>query len=75
MTMSLTEYDEKVGRHLHAIEHHADMCERAAQKLVYQPEFRSLALEALLSTEACLDVALTKVRNALRLYREAPPHA
>jgi hypothetical protein len=71
--MSLAEYDEKVGRHLHAIEHHADMCDRAAQALVYQPTFRTLALEALLNTEATLTVALTKVQNALRVYREAPP--
>jgi hypothetical protein len=75
MTMPLTEWDDKVGNPLKSIEHHAEMCDRAAQKLVYQPEFRTLALEALLSTEATLSVALTKVRNALRVYREAPPHA
>lgn len=74
MSMSLAEWDEKVGRHLHAIEHHADMCERAANCLAFQPEFETIALDELKHAEATLVIALAKIKNSIRRYAEAKPH-
>lgn len=74
MSLSLTEWDERVGRHLHAIEHHADMCERAANQMAFRPDFETLALDALVHAEETLAAALGKIRNAIRLYQEAQPH-
>ena len=48
MALTLMEYDEQVGHHLHMIEAGAELCERHAKRLFEVPEFETRAADQLL---------------------------
>jgi hypothetical protein len=75
MTLSLAEWDERIGKHLHGIEAGADMCLRHAHQMAFRPDFETLALGDLERAEKTLEAALRKIRSAAMLYRETPPDA
>jgi hypothetical protein len=68
MTISLSEWDAKIGRHLHYIEAGAEMCARHVSQLIWRPEFETYTLDDLSHVEHCLTLALTKVRKAQADY-------
>lgn len=70
--MTLAEYDERIGLHLHAIEAGADMVRSHVEQLVYRPAFDTLAFEHIEKLEGLLGSALEKVRGAKRAFREKP---
>lgn len=70
--MTLAEWEVNVAPHLHGIQAGAEICERHARRLVYQPSFETLAYDDLEKLERLLSVALEKVRTAKRTFRELP---
>ena len=70
--MTLAEYDEQVGQHLHAIVAGAEMVKSHVGQLVYRPSFETLAYEQIETLERLLSNALAKVTTAKRTYREKP---
>lgn len=75
MTLSLEEWDQKVGRHLHLIEVGADMCARHAEQMFLRPNFASIAEADLECADKILTAALEKIRYAQSIYREKPRDA
>lgn len=70
--MTLTEYDQQVGQHLHAIVAGAEMVKSHVGQLVYKPAFETLAFEEIENIERALARALDKVRAAKQAYQNAP---
>ena len=66
MALTLMEYDEQVGHHLHMIEAGAELCERHAKRLFEVPEFETRAADQLASATATLARALARVVAARR---------
>jgi len=75
MALSLSEWDEKVGRHLHYIEAGAEMCARHVSQLIWRPQFETYTLDDLGHVERCLTMALAKVQKAQADYAEKQPDA
>ena len=73
MTLSLSEWDEKIGRHLHYIEAGAEMCARHVSQLIWRPQFETYTVDDLKHVEGCLTLALDKVRKAHADYVAKEP--
>jgi len=69
-SMTLGEYDEKVGRHLQMIEAGADTCLRHAHQMAFRPDFETLAFDDLTRAETILTAALEKIQKAIATYQE-----
>lgn len=66
--MILTVWDADVKPHLDFIEAGSDMAIRHAQALPFKPDFVTFAQDNLSEAERVLEVALQKVREALKEY-------
>lgn len=66
--MSLSEYHEKVGKHLDFIEAGAAMAARHARALERRPAYETLAQDELQKVEASLRAALANVEAARSTY-------
>jgi hypothetical protein len=73
MPLTLAEWDAWIKPHLQNIEAGAELCAKHVRKLAFQPEFTTLASEAMDEAEMVLVQALKKLRAAQRAYRELPP--
>jgi hypothetical protein len=70
--MTLAEYDEQVGQHLHAIVAGAEMVKSHISQLVYRPSFETLAFEQIETVEYQLGRALETIRQAKASYQGKP---
>jgi hypothetical protein len=66
--MILETWDSRVKPHLDFIEAGSDMAIRHAQALPFKPDFVTFAQDNLSEAERVLEVALQKVREAMREY-------
>jgi hypothetical protein len=64
----LETWDVRVKPHLDLIEAGSDMAVRHAQALPFKPDFITFAQDNLSEAERVLEVALQKVREAMREY-------
>ena len=66
--MTLTDWDEKVKPRLTVIENCAEAVSRNARALPFKPPFSTAAQDEMIDAERALEVALQKVREALKEY-------
>jgi hypothetical protein len=59
--LSLQEWDELIGRHLHMIEAGAEICERHASQLIGLPDWPTRAADDIARVERVLTTALTRI--------------
>lgn len=75
MPMTLEQYDREVGHHLRMIRHHAMSIETHVAYMTHQPDFATIAEEAMAHVVATLENALRHAENALANFREKPRDA
>jgi ABC-type cobalt transport system substrate-binding protein len=68
--VTLQEYDQQVGQHLHAIVAAAEMIKSHVGQLVYKPAFETVAHERMTEVEKLLHAAGRRVGAALKEYRD-----
>jgi hypothetical protein len=71
--LTLEEWDDLIGRHLHMIEAGAEICESHAKQLMGIPEWETRALSKLMVAEKLVSHALTRLAQA-RQHMERKPH-
>jgi hypothetical protein len=62
--LTLEEWDQLIGRHLHMIEAASEIIERHANQILGMPDFETRAAQDLDKTETLLGRALTRVATA-----------
>ncbi|MEH2525822.1 MULTISPECIES: hypothetical protein [unclassified Bradyrhizobium] len=70
--LTLQEWDELIGRHLHMIEAGAEICERHAQHLFGVPDWPTRAADQMARVESTLGVALTRICKARQEMERKP---
>jgi hypothetical protein len=66
--MSLSDWDQKIKPRLNFIAAGAEMASRNARALPLKPPFTTSAVDELKDAELVLEMALQKVREAMREY-------
>ena len=72
MSLTLEEYDSRVGFHLRMMSHHGKMIAFHAEKMTHQPNFESQTEDELVQLDAALAAALGRVQHALKTLRGKP---
>jgi hypothetical protein len=72
MSLSLAQWDVKVGRHLHGIEAGSEMVERHCRQMEFKPDFETLAFEQIEVAEAALTRSLERLQKAKADYQGKP---
>jgi hypothetical protein len=75
MKLTLADYDECVGRHLHWIEEGAWIARHHAQKMRFRPDFHTQAFDGIEAAEKALEKALALLREAKAIYLGKPTDA
>lgn len=70
--MSLSNWDEQIKPRLNFIAAGAEMASRNARALPFKPPFPTSAVDELKDAELALEMALQKVREAMREYDAKP---
>lgn len=72
MSMELTEWREKVSKHLQFIEAGSQMTVRHAEMLPLRPDFETMAEDELAKARKALESALANVIAAQAVYANKP---